>query len=221
MDFGPFFVTFKLAFLTTFILFVIAVPIAYFIAFSKRKTTIIIESVLMLPIILPPTVLGFYYLSFLGAGSSIGQFFENVLGFSFTFSFNGLLIGSIIYCMPFMLSPLISGFRNIPKNLIESTYLLKKSRINAIWNVFLPNIKTSIWSALLLSFAHTIGEFGLVLMIGGNLKETKPASVAIYDEMNGLNYDLANQYAFGLLLISFVLIVAMNLLTRKNQTRIV
>jgi len=120
-----------------------------------------------------------------------------------------------------MLSPLISGFRNIPKNLIESTYLLKKSRINAIWNVFLPNIKTSIWSALLLSFAHTIGEFGLVLMIGGNLKETKPASVAIYDEMNGLNYDLANQYAFGLLIISFVLIVAMNLLTRKNQTRIV
>lgn len=220
MDFTPFLVTFKLAVLTTLILFVIAIPISYFLAFSKWRGKIILESLLMLPIILPPTVLGFYYLSYLGPESAVGSFFEDNFGLSFAFSFEGILIGSIIYCTPFMMNPLINGFRSLPQNIVESTYLLKKSKFNALWNVLLPNIKRSIWSAILLTFAHTIGEFGLVLMIGGKMEETNVASVAIYDEMNALNYDVANNYALILLAISFVLIVVLNIITRNNRSRI-
>lgn len=220
MDYTPFLVTFKLAVFTTLILFVIAIPISYFLAFSKWKGKIFLESILMLPIILPPTVLGFYYLSYLGPESAVGAFFEDTFGISFAFSFEGILLGSVIYCTPFMLSPMINGFRTIPRNIVESTYLLKKSRWNALWHVLLPNMKRSIWSAVLLTFAHTIGEFGLVLMIGGKMQETNVASVAIYDEMNALNYDVANNYAIVLLCISFVLIVALNLITRNNRSTI-
>ncbi len=220
MDYTPFFVTFKLAFLTTLILLVIAIPVAYFLAFSKMRGKIFIESILMMPIILPPTVLGFYYLNFLGPETPIGQFFENTFGISFAFSFEGILIGSIIFCTPFMVSPLINGFRSIPKNIIESTLLLNKSRLNAVRKVYLPMIKKSIWNAVLLTFAHTIGEFGLVLMIGGKMEETNVASVAIYDEMNALNYDTAHHYAIVLLVISFVLILFLNYLTRNNRTTI-
>jgi len=159
-------------------------------------------------------------LSYLGPESAIGSFFEDNFGLSFAFSFEGILIGSIIYCTPFMMNPLINGFRSLPQNIVESTYLLKKSKLNALWNVLLPNIKRSIWSAILLTFAHTIGEFGLVLMIGGKMEETNVASVAIYDEMNALNYDVANNYALILLAISFVLIVVLNIITRNNRSRI-
>lgn len=220
MDYTPFFITFKLAILTTLILFVIAIPISYFLAFSRWKGKIILESILMMPIILPPTVLGFYYLNFLGPKTAIGSFFEENLGVSFAFSFEGILFGSIIFCTPFMMSPMTNGFRSIPKNLIESTLLLNKSRINALWYVLLPNIKRSILSAVLLTFAHTIGEFGVVLMIGGKMEETNVASVAIYDEMNALNYDVAHSYAIVLLLVSFVLIVLLNFLTRTNRSNI-
>ena len=218
MDFTPFFITFKLAVFTTLILLVVSIPVSYFIAFSKWKGKVFLESILMVPIILPPTVLGFYYLNFLGPETAIGSFFERTIGFSFAFSFEGILFGSIIFCTPFMMSPIINGFRNIPKNTIESTYLLNKSRLSAIWHVYLPGIKKSIWSAVLLTFAHTIGEFGLVLMIGGKLEETNVASVAIYDEMNALNYDVANQYAIILLVVSFLLIVVLNLLLRNNRS---
>ena len=144
MDYTPFYITFKLAFLTTLCLLVIAIPISYFLAFSKWKGKIIVESILILPIILPPTVLGFYFLSFLGPNSSIGAFFEDTFGITFIFSFNGILLGSIIYCIPFMLSPITNGFRAIPKNIIESTYLLQKSRLNALYFVLIPCIKKSI-----------------------------------------------------------------------------
>lgn len=220
MDYTPFYVTFKLAFFTTIILLLIAIPISYFLAFTKWKGKVLLESIFMLPIILPPTVLGFYYLSYLGPESAVGKFFEENLGLSFAFSFEGILLGSIIYCTPFMLGPMINGFRSIPSNMVESTYLLDKSRLNALWYVFLPNMKRSIWSALLLTFAHTIGEFGLVLMIGGKMNETNVTSVAIYDEMNALNYNVANNYALVLLLVSFILIVILNLLTRNSKSTI-
>jgi len=220
MDYTPFFVTFKLAFFTTLILLIIGIPISYFLAFSRWKGKVILESIFMLPIILPPTVLGFYYLSYLGPESNVGTFFEDNFGISFAFSFEGILLGSIIYCLPFMLNPLVSGFRSLPNNLVESTYLLNKSRINAMWHVLLPNIKKSLMSAILLTFAHTIGEFGLVLMIGGKMEDTNVASVAIYDEMNALNYDTANSYALILLVVSFILIIILNILTRNNKSNL-
>jgi molybdate transport system permease protein len=170
----------------------------------------------MLPIVLPPTVLGFYFIFFLGPNSGVGRFFQDVFGHSLAFSFQGILLGSIIYCLPFMLTPIINGFRSIPKNLIESTKLLNKSKINALWNVYIPFIKKGILNGILLTFAHTVGEFGLILMIGGKFEETNVASVAIFDEMNLGNFDTVHHYALILLGVSFVLIFCLNLLTRKN-----
>ncbi len=217
MDYTPFLVTAKLALLTTVILFFVAIPISHFLAFSRWRGKIILESLLMLPIILPPTVLGFYFLSYLGPESSIGAFFEEHFDLAFAFSFEGILLGSVIYCLPFMISPITSGLREIPRNMKESVQLLGKKKINALWKVYLPTIKTSIWSGIVLTFAHTIGEFGLVLMIGGKMAETNVASVAIYDEMNALNYDVANNYAMILLIVSFILIVTLNLIIRKKR----
>ena len=221
MDYTPFITTFKLAGLTTAILLIIGIPISYLLAFSKWRVKTLFESVFMLPIVLPPTVLGYYIISTLGPESTIGAFFDKYFDVSFVFSFQGILIGSIIFCLPFVISPLTSGFRGIPKNLVESTLLLNKSRWNAIWYVYLPIMKPSIASAVLLSFAHCIGEFGVVLMVGGNLDETRVASIAIYDEMNALNYDTAERYSMILLLISLVLIFALTYFTRRNKSFIV
>jgi molybdate transport system permease protein len=217
MDYTPFLVTFKLASFTALILFVIGIPIAYFIAFSKWKGKILLESILMLPIVLPPTVIGFYFLFFLGSQSGLGRFFEDTFGFSLVFSFQGILLGTVIYCLPFMITPIINGFRSIPKNIIESTKLLNKSKTNALWYVYIPFIKRNVLSGILLTIAHTIGEFGLILMIGGQFSETKVASIAIYDEVNAMNYELVHQYALVLLIISFILIFTLNLLTRKTS----
>lgn len=217
MDFTPFYVTFKLACFTTLILFIIGIPIAYFLAFSRWKGKMFLESIILLPIVLPPTVLGFYFLIFLGPNSTIGQFIESTFGITLAFSFSGILFGSIIFCTPFMLTPIINGFRGIPKNLIESTKLLNKSRINALWYVYIPIIRKAILNGILLTFAHTIGEFGLVLMIGGKMKDTNVASVAIYDEMNAMNYETVHTYAIILLIISFILIFFLNLITRKSN----
>jgi molybdate transport system permease protein len=218
MEYAPFYLTFKLAISTTVLLFILMVPLAYILAYSKWKIKYLFESAFMLPIILPPTVLGYYYLSMLGPSSGIGAFFHNTLGFDLAFTFQGVLIGSMIYCLPFMLNPLISGFRSVPRNLIESAQLMGKSRLNILWNVQLPQIKNFIWNALLLTFAHTIGEFGVVLMIGGNLPDTKVASIAIYDEMNQLNFENANTYALILLGFSFLFIMLLTLVMRKNKS---
>ena len=217
MDFYPFYVTFKLATLTTIILFVIGVPVAYFIAFSKWRGKILFESLLMLPIVLPPTVLGFYFLHFLGRTSAVGEFLESTFGIRLAFTFPGILLGSLIFCTPFMLTPIINGFRSIPKNLIESTFLLKKSRWSAIWHVYLPFIRKNLLNGVLLTFAHTVGEFGLILMIGGKMPGTNVASVAIYDEMLAGNYDQVHVYAAILLAISFILILSLLLFTRKSN----
>jgi len=217
MDFLPFFITFKLAVLTTIILLIVSIPVAYYLAFSKWKGRVFIESLLMLPIVLPPTVLGFYFLIYLGPNSSVGEFIQSVFGVSLAFSFQGILLGSILFCTPFMLYPIVNGFRNIPKNIIESTVLLNKSKLNALRFVLLPMIKKSVINGILLTFAHTIGEFGLVLMIGGKMENTNVASVAIYNEMNAMNYDTVHWYAFVLLIISFILILSLNLFTRHSK----
>lgn len=218
MDYTPFYITLKLACLTTLILFIIGIPLAYFFAFTKFKGKVLLESFFLLPIVLPPTVLGFYFLIFLGPNSMLGRFIESVFGITLVFNFYGILLGSILFCTPFMLTPIINGFRSIPKNLIESTKLLNKSKLNALWFVYLPMIRNSIINGALLTFAHTVGEFGMVLMIGGKMKDTNVASVAIYDEMNAMSYETVHVYAMILLVFSFVLIFFLNLITRKSNT---
>jgi molybdate transport system permease protein len=214
MDYTPFIVTFKLAMFTTLILLIIGLPLAYFLSFSRFKGKILLESLLMLPIVLPPTVLGFYFLVYLGPNSTVGHFFETTFGLSFAFTFEGILLGSIIYCAPFMISPLITGFREIPSSIIESGKLLNKSKFDFAKKVLIPTIKNSILNASLLTFAHTIGQFGLILMIGGKLAETNTVSVAIYDEMNSMQFDAAHWYSLSLLIISFVLIITINIIAK-------
>ncbi len=208
--------TFKLAFVTTSILLVIGVPIAYFLAYTKSKLKPIFETVVSMPLVLPPTVLGFYLLLFFSPESVLGRFLEDSVGFKAVFTFEGLVLGSIIFSLPFLVQPIQSGFETIPKSLIEASYTLGKGELETFFKVLLPNIKPSLITGVVLSFAHTIGEFGVVLMIGGNIPgETKVASIAIYDEVEALNYDIANRYALVLLSVSFLILLIVYTLNKK------
>ena len=204
MDWEPLFLTFRLSAIATLILLIISIPLGYWLAYSKSKLKPILETLITMPLVLPPTVLGFYLLVVLSPSNAIGNWIEHRLGLSLIFSFQGLLVASIIYSLPFMVHPLQSGFANLPASLKEASYMLGKSELETLQKVLLPNIKSSILTGAILTFAHTIGEFGVVLMIGGNIPgETRVASIAIYDEVEALNYSTAHLYSLVLFLISF------------------
>jgi len=207
--------TFKLAFITTFILLLIGIPLAYFLAYSRFRFKPFIETIVSMPLVLPPTVLGFYFLVFLGTESMIGKFLEQ-FGIKLVFTFEGLVVGSVLYSLPFMVHPLQSGFQSVPKSLIEASYTLGKSKLETLMKVILPNIKPSILTGIVLAFAHTIGEFGVVLMIGGSIPgETRVASIAIYEEVEALNYDKAGDYALILLIITFLILLVVYTVNKK------
>ena len=207
--------TFKLAFITTFILLLIGIPLAYFLAYSRFRFKPFIETIVSMPLVLPPTVLGFYFLVFLGTESMIGKFLEQ-FGIKLVFTFEGLVVGSVLYSLPFMVHPLQSGFQSVPKSLIEASYTLGKSKLETLRKVILPNIKPSILTGIVLAFAHTIGEFGVVLMIGGSIPgETRVASIAIYEEVEALNYDKAGDYALILLIITFLILLVVYTVNKK------
>lgn len=208
--------TFKLATLTTIILFFVGLPVAYFLAYSKFRFKPIIETIVSLPLVLPPTVLGFYFLILFNPTGFLGKIIEQLFDLRLVFTFEGLVIGSVIYSFPFMVHPLQSGFQSIPFNIIEAAYTLGKSRLETLFKVILPNMKPAILTGIVLSFAHTIGEFGVVLMIGGSIPgETKVASIAIYEEVEALNYDKANLYALILFVITFSVLILVYTLNRK------
>lgn len=215
--------TFKLAGLTTFLLFLIGIPFAFYLAFLKSPWKPILESLISLPLVLPPTVLGFYLLLLFNPDTILSQWLFEFLGVKLLFSFPGLVLASIIYSLPFMVQPLQAGFENLPPNLAEASYLLGKSRTTTLIRVLIPNIKPAILSGLVLSFAHTVGEFGVILMIGGNIPGvTKVASIAIYDEVESLNYTTANQYALVLIGLSFIflfLIYFNNYQTKRSRKK--
>lgn len=207
--------TFKLAFVTTIILLIIGIPVAYFLAFTKSKIKPILEATVSMPLVLPPTVLGFYIILLFNPQSTIGHFLEK-FGLQFVFTFEGLILGSVIYSFPFLVHPVQSGLEGVPKSLIETSYTLGKGKLETFFKVLLPNIKPSLLTGSVLAFAHTIGEFGVVLMVGGNIPgETKVASIAIYDETEALNYGLANKYALILFLISFSILLVVYVLNKK------
>jgi molybdate transport system permease protein len=200
--------TFKLAGVTTFLLLLIGVPLGYYLAFSKSRFKPVYEAIVSMPLVLPPSVLGFYMLVFFSPQNAFGMWLEEVLDLRLVFSFEGLVVASIIFSLPFMVHPIQSGFSSLPRNLVDAAYTLGKSRVNTLWHVLLPNIRASVLTGVVISFAHTVGEFGVVLMMGGNIAgETRVASIAIYDEVEALNYALANQYALTLFLISFVILL--------------
>lgn len=208
MDWEPLFLTFKLALVTTIILLLVSIPLAYWLAFSKSKTKPIIETLVSMPLVLPPTVLGFYLLIAFSPSNGFGQWLDEWLGLRLVFSFEGLVFASVIYSLPFMVHPIQSGFSNLSKSLLEASYMLGKSKVTTLSKVLLPNIKPSLLTGIVLAFAHTIGEFGVVLMIGGNMPGvTKVASIAIYDEVESLNYSAANSYSLILFALTFSILL--------------
>ncbi len=216
IDLMPFWITFKLAIITTFILFIIAIPIANGIVNSKSKFKAIIEAAISLPLVLPPSVLGFYFLLAFGPAHGLGLFIEHYFNIRLVFSFPGLVVASVIYSLPFMVHPIQSGLASLPVNIKEASFTLGKSKLYTLFKVVLPNIKPSIITGLVLTFAHTIGEFGVVLMIGGSIPgETKVVSIAIYDEVQTLNYTNANIYALILFAITFSILIVVYFVNQR------
>jgi molybdate transport system permease protein len=214
----PLWLTLKLAFYTTVILFVISIPLANWLSHKKNLVKTITEVIVTMPLVLPPSVLGFYLLLAFSPGNAFGRFLEHSFDIRLVFSFEGLLIASVIYSLPFMVHPIQSGLSSLPASLREASFSLGKTKWQTLLRVLLPNIKSSLLTGIVLSFAHTIGEFGVVLMIGGNIPgKTRVASVAIYDEVESLNYHTANMYASVLFIISFTILFTLYLFNRRLQ----
>ncbi|MGC8791461.1 MAG: molybdate ABC transporter permease subunit, partial [Desulfurella sp.] len=189
--------------------------VAYFLAYTKSKLRFVYEALVNIPLFLPPIVLGFYILVIFSPASFLGKILE-YFGIKLVFSFSGLVVGSILYSFPFMVNPLVSGFRALPKSLKEASYTLGKTKLETFFKVLLPNMKPSILSAVVLTFVHTIGEFGVVLMIGGNIPGvTKVASIAIFDASMALNYKLANFYSLVLSLVSLSFLMFVFFINKK------
>lgn len=208
IDWEPLLLTFRLASITTILLLAISIPLAYWLAFSKSRIKPIMEALVSMPLVLPPTVLGFYLLLLFSPSHPVGQWLDQQLDLRLVFSFEGLVFGSLLYSLPFMVHPIQSGLSNLPASLREAAYVLGKSKRRTLLQVLLPNIKPSLLTGIVLAFAHTIGEFGVVLMIGGNIPgKTKVASIAIYDEVEALNYDAANAYSLILFALTFSILL--------------
>ena len=209
IDFEPIYLTLKLAFTTTVILLIVGLPLAYWLAYSKMKSKTIIEAIVSLPLVLPPSVLGFYLLIAFSPENAFGKFLDEYFDIRLVFTFTGLVISSVLYSLPFMVQPIQSGFKSISKNLIDASYTLGKSKWQTVFQVLLPNMKTALLTGIVLSFAHTIGEFGVVLMVGGSIpNETKVVSIAVFDEVTAMNYHDANVYSAILLIFSFVVLLS-------------
>jgi len=220
IEFGPFILSFKLAFITTSILFVISLPLSWYLSQTKSRMKPFLEAITALPIVLPPSVLGFYILWVLSYNSPIGAFFENTLGIKLVFNFYGLVIASCFYSLPFMVQPLQSGFESISKNMIEASYICGKGKIKTLLKVALPNIKPALLTAIIVTFAHTVGEFGVVLMVGGSIPgETKVASVAIYEMVEIMDYKSAHIYSAIMVIISFIVLLSVYIFNGRSNKK--
>ncbi len=207
--------TFQLAAITTAILLVIGIPLAAFLVFSQMRFKSILEAIVSMPLVLPPSVLGFYLLLAFSPTSTLGSFLSEH-GIRLAFSFEGLVIGSVLFSLPFMVHPIQSALAQVPYSLFEASYTLGKSKWETMRRVILPIIRHGLISGIVLAFAHTVGEFGVILMIGGNIPgETRVASLAIYDEVESLNYALAHQYALTLFIITFSILLLVYSLNKK------
>ncbi|KIM11960.1 MAG: molybdenum ABC transporter permease [Sulfuricurvum sp. PC08-66] len=200
--------TFELAGIVTLILLSIGIPLGYYLSQTRSRLKPALEAIVSMPLVLPPSVLGFYLLLAFSPKNAFGAWLDSTFDLRLVFSFEGLIVASVIFSLPFMVHPIQSGFTALPPSLKEAAYTLGKTPLQTLWKVLLPNIKPSLLTGMVITFAHTVGEFGVVLMIGGNIAgETRVASIAIYDEVEALNYDLANQYAFTLFVISFAILL--------------
>lgn len=202
--------TFTLAFLTMIILLPIGILAGYYFYYSKGWLKLIFEVLVWLPLVLPPTVLGFYLLLAFSPQSFLGKFLFECFNVKLIFSFGGVLLGSVIFGLPFMIQPIKSGLLSLPESLQKASFTLGRGKLYTLFKVLLPNIKPSILIACVGTFIHAVGEFGVVMMVGGNIQgKTRVASIAIVDEVEMINYSLAHQYALTLFLTSFILLFVM------------
>ncbi|WP_416687195.1 molybdate ABC transporter permease subunit [Candidatus Pseudothioglobus sp. Uisw_041] len=215
-DLSALLVTIKLASITTVILILVGTPIAWWLSQTRFKFKAVIEAIIALPLILPPTVLGFYLLMTLGTNGPIGNFLESLGGSSIAFTFTGLVVGSVIYSLPFVVQPLQNSFGSIGKQPMEVAATLGASKLDRFFTVAVPLARSGFITASVLGFAHTVGEFGVVLMIGGNIpSETGVLSIAIYDHVEAMEYGQAHVLAGGLLILSFVMLLVVYIFNRR------
>jgi molybdate transport system permease protein len=209
MDLTPIWLTLKLASITTLVLLLIGLPVAYWLSKGRSIIKIILEAIITMPLVLPPSVLGFYLLLAFSPQHGIGKWLHETFNIQFVFSFQGLILASVIYSMPFMIGPIKSALQQLPLSLLQASYTLGKTERQTFIKVLLPNIRSSVLTAVILTFAHTLGEFGVVLMIGGNIPNvTRVASIAVYDSVENMDYHAANIYSLILFSITFIMVIS-------------
>ena len=207
-DLGPLWLSLALSRVTTLVLLIIGTPLAWWLASSQSRIRPVIEAITALPLVLPPTVLGFYFLILLGPAAPIGGFWVRMTGEALTFSFSGLVVASVIYSLPFMVQPLQGAFASVGRAPLEAAASLRASPLDAFFSVAVPLAHRGFITAAVLTFAHTLGEFGVVLMVGGNIPgETRVLSIAIYEHVETLNYADAHLLSAGLLVFSFAVLL--------------
>ncbi|GAB4026131.1 molybdate ABC transporter permease subunit [Spirosoma gilvum] len=216
IDWEPIWLTLRLAGITTLLLLMIGVPLASWLALSRFRLKPVVEAIISLPLVLPPSVVGFYLLLTFSPTSRLGDWLLHHLNLQLVFSFEGLVVASLLYSLPFMVHPIQAGLENLPVSWREAAYTLGQSPARTLWRVLLPNCKPALLTGIVLTFAHTIGEFGLVLMIGGNLPgQTRVASIAIYDEVELLHFQTAHAYAILLLALSFAILLLVYIINKR------
>ena len=209
----------RLAATTTVLLLLVAVPLAGWLSFTRRRWAVVVEAVVALPLVLPPTVLGYYLLVSFGNRSPLGRLWEDLTGTTLAFSFSGLLIASMLYSLPFAVQPLLAAFAGVDRRLLEASSVLGRSRTATLLRVVLPLSKAGLATAAVLTFAHTVGEFGVVLMVGGSIPgETRTVSIAVYDSVQAFDYAAAARTSLLLLAFSLVVLTTMYALQR-GRTR--
>lgn len=209
--------TFRLSVVTTLILLAIAVPLAGWLAFTRRRWPVLVEAVVALPLVLPPTVLGYYLLVALGAQSPIGRWWQDLTGTTLAFTFRGLVIASVLYSLPFAVQPLLAAFAQLDRRLLEASAVLGRGSVVTLLRIALPLSRAGLATAAVLTFAHTVGEFGVVLMVGGNIPgETRTLSISVYDSVQSFDYATAGRTSLVLLLFSFVVLTATYVLQRRS-----
>lgn len=218
--FAPLLLSAQLAFVTTVVLILVGTPIAWWLSQTSSRFKPVAQAVVAMPIVLPPTVIGFYLLILLGPNGAIGSWWVQVTGSALTFSFSGLVIASCVYSLPFAVQPLQSAFESLPRQMLEFAWTQGASKLDAFFAVAVPMSVRGFIGAAVLAFAHTLGEFGVVLMVGGNIPgETRVISIAIYDQVETLNYGAAHQMALLLLAFAFVVLFGMFVINRRWSMR--
>lgn len=219
MDAAAVWVTVNLALWTTLVLLVLGLPLAWWLANARFRGKFLVEAVVALPLVLPPTVLGFYILTALGPNSFLGQVYESLTGSRLPFTFMGVLVGSVLFNLPFAVRPFVAAFEAVDRRLVEASWCLGVSRIATFFRVVLPLSWPGVLAGLVLTFAHTVGEFGVVLMVGGNIPGvTRTLSIAVYDDVQALDYSSAGQTALLLVTFSFAALAATYSLQRRGGT---